>query len=62
MQENVSNATGPLPPAGTITRAVLLGRRSLKRATMACGAVLRKYHNATRSRGAATGQLSYWDE
>lgn len=52
----------PPPPPGTSTSSILLGRRSLKRATMAWGAIMRRYWNTTRLRGAGTTQLSYWDD
>jgi len=39
--------------------SILLGRPSLKRATMAWGALLRQAHNTTRARGTGTRALSY---
>lgn len=50
----------PAPPPGARPfSSILVGRPSLKRATMAWGALLRRAYNATRARGAGTRSLSY---
>jgi len=60
---NATSAARVLPPpARTSLRAVLVCRGGLKRATMAWGSLLRRFHNTTRSRGAAVSSLSYWDD
>ena len=49
-------------PDNVILHSVLLSRPSLKRATLAWGAVQRMYHNTTRHRSTALTKLSYWDD
>jgi hypothetical protein len=48
------------PPPGTVLRTALLVRSELKRASLAWGSFVRRFHNTTRSRGSGTSQLSYW--
>jgi hypothetical protein len=47
---------------GWHTSAVLLARPGLTRATRAFGALVRRVHNTTRSRGPGVNQLSYWND